>query len=373
MTARRAVLAVATAGVVLSQLAVAGQDKRGTFIFENDMWGRPTSSDQNYTMGVGLVFSEIGLPDLKLLQSFHGGLAAINGVTGINRHAPDSGSETFWTIGSTNFTPAVLTNPLPNPDDRPYASLLYFGVGYSEVNEKTIVETELQLGILGTGIGRSVQRWIHQRCCTSNIPVGWDNQIGNGGSPTFLYHARWLNEIAGGDTFRLQAAVGGEAGYYVRGTTGLIFIFGATPADLGVIRLGGAAIGQRPMAPTLPSRLRESPQGPAASKEQTDAPSHGVGFAVWAEYEASAMLYNELLQGAWSGTNRVKFTSGQIQHFVQRASLGVDLTFIPKMLGLLRHSDFHIYFTQAWRSQDIKGVYPANHYWGGLTLSWACS
>jgi hypothetical protein len=352
-----------------SSVALSGEGGRGSLLIENDMWGG-LPSDQNYTMGVGLVFSEVGLPDSKLLRAFQDGLGAVNRLTRINTSPAGSVSETLWTIGSTNFTPAVITMAKPIRNDRPFASLLYLGVGYTDTSEKRAIETELQIGVLGTGIGRSVQTWIHEQCCRDRIPMGWDNQIGNGGSPTFLYHARWLNQVAGDENTRVYTAVGGEVGYYVRGTAGLIFLYGATAADLAVIRLGGAALGLR----TLRSEaqvMNEANPPPGQSRSEAPA-THGSGFGLWLEYEASAMFYNELLQGAWSGTNQVKFSSSQIQHFVQRASLGVDLTFIPKKLGLLRDSDSHIYFTQGWRSQDIKTVLPKNHYWGGLTFSWAC-
>jgi hypothetical protein len=177
-------------------------------------------------------------------------------------------------------------------------------------------------------------------------------------------HVRWLRSLPTSERYRVQFAIGGEAGYYVRGTLGALFSYGATPADLGAMRLGGAARGPRPYI-QLPDTLLEMQAAPPSTTQ------HSRGFGLWLEYEASLFAYNELLQGAWSGTNNVKFTYGQIEPLVHHVSAGVDVAFLPKMLPFLAEKEFHLYLTQAWRSADIKGTPWPNHYWGGLTFSWS--
>jgi hypothetical protein len=336
--------------------AAAADPVMHSVVFENDMMGHP-SSDRNYTMGLAYIESRNGPPTVGP-DVLYDGLTGLNRLLRVDSEGPGRYSQSFWTIGSTNFTPSDLTVSAPIPNDRPYASLLYLGVGYQNPQDGFTTETELQLGVLGTNIGHYVQTRIHRICCRDKIPQGWDNQIGQGGSPTFLYHTRWLKTFAESDTYRLIGSIGAEAGYYVRGMAGGVLAYGLTGADLDAVRLGGSATGLRPQAQGTMADLDRSP------------PIHSKGFAVWLEYEASLMAYNELLQGAWTGTNRLTYGPNEIDRFVQRASAGVDLAFLIKLIPSLANDEFHLYFTQAWRSRDIKAAPYGNHYWGGITVSW---
>jgi hypothetical protein len=291
-----------------------------------------------------------------------GALGTINRLLTIEKDGPSGNTASFWTLGSTNFTPDNLLDPAPIPNDRPYASLLYLGVGYQKVlTPRSAIETELQLGILGTNVGRWVQTKIHERCCPDKIPMGWDNQIGDGGSPTFLYHARWLRDLGDleAENYRLVASVGGEAGYYVRGTGGLTFLFGWNGADVAAIRMAGASTSLRTNRVTSPMWLRQQPR------------QRSTGFGGWIDYELSYILHNELLQGSWTRSDAVTFSYDETEHVVHRASAGIDLAFLPKLLPWFRDQEFHLYLTQAWRTRDLKGAALKKHHWGGLTFSYS--
>ena len=314
-----------------------------SFILENDKWGHP-KSDRDYTMGVAL--------------------SAVQDV--------DKSTSHWITLGSTTFTPQRIEAIRPLPDDRPYAELLYLGFGRVEREGRFDVEKEIRVGVLGTNVGRYVQTFIHEHC-NCRIPLGWDNQIGQGGSPTFLIRRHW-NLPFDWERHRVVFGAGGEAGYYVRGVVTAAFMFGWTRADVDAMRIGGPVSRPAPMAPMSAASNADASTRVASNADAmvdtSSTPSHSRGFGFWVQYEGSAFAYDELLQGAWSGSNRVKIAYRDIEHFQQHANLGVDVAFIPRLLPLLRDKEFHIYFTQSWRSADLKlRNQPRNHYWGGLTLS----
>jgi hypothetical protein len=299
-------------------------------------------------------------------------------LLGINKVAhlaaqPNDESQYFWALGSTNFTPSRLTEPAPIHNDRPYASLLYLGAGYqASAFGDVLAESEFRFGVLGTNIGHYVQTRIHRVCCPEKIPQGWDNQIGDGGSPTFLYHLRYLFpvETPRPEYSRLYFTLGGEVGWYVRGLAGVALAIGGSPRDLEAIRLGGSASGATPfiVRPGL-EKLDSQEASPQRQSRPKPASSRSRGLGFWFEYEASLMGYNQLLQGAWSGTNRVTFSSSDMTRVVHRASAGVDLAFIPKLLPWLHDKEFHVYYTQGFRSRDLKVAPYGNHAWGGITFS----
>ena len=353
----------ALAILLLSAVVSTAECATYSLLVENDKWGHP-KSDLNYTMGVALNGSRDGRPSSGW-ASIYAPLTAINDVLHIDA-PPDDKSRSFWTFGDTTFTPDKITSPSPIPDDRPYSTLLFLGVGYSDRRDNHDVESELRLGLLGTGIGRYVQTWIHERCCKDDLPAGWSNQVGQGGSPTFLYHAQWTRRYLETERQRLGFSAGAEVGYYVRALAGASFLFGLTSRDFRALGAGGP--NQR-MAPFGPVGLNQRPAMLSqAERDETSPHSRGVGL--WIQYEASAFAYNELLQGAWSGTNRVRISYRNIERVVHQANTGFDLAFIPKLLPFLADKEFHIYVTQSWRSADLKFPnVPRNHYWGGATLS----
>ena len=354
----RHVLAVLCTSVLWSGAASAGpEEARWSVIYENDMHGWP-ASDENYTMGVVITYSRNSYDAEGFLAPAYRGLASLNRSLRVEGSGPEQ-SRTFWTLGSTNFTPVDIVESAPIPHDRPYASLLYLGVGYTAFSASgTAIETEWQLGLLGTDIGKSVQSAIHRHCCTDRPPRGWSNQVGEGGSPTFLYHVRWRRALSESRTHQLVGSIGGEVGYYTRIIGGATLLYGARPADLELLKLGGVTTGPRPYG--VDTRARVSSMAPGASKSWS-------GFSMWLDYELSLFAYNQLLQGAWTGTNNVRIPSRDVKRIAHKANGGVELTFIPRLLGLSPSSDVHLYYTQSWRSKDITGA--RDHYWGGLTLS----
>jgi Uncharacterized protein conserved in bacteria (DUF2219) len=363
--------------LTLSPLAVAGSDERATFSIENDMWGRP-SSDRNYTMGLAYTRHLKRVPDDRMLTATFGALDFINGA--LFRAAPDTGSSArvMWTLASSNFTPQEVRDPLPIKSDRPYASLQYLGVGRTDrLSDDVTRDTGLEIGVLGTNIGYVVQTAIHRLCCKDRLPRGWDNQIGDGGALTFLYRSKWSlstgEQQLGSGKYAALASLGGNVGYYTRAIGGISLLYGASPRDFRDLYIVG---GVEDPHPFILSSMSDAMNASAdtvreARSQATDTASPSRGFALWLNYELSLFAYNQLLQGAWFGRNNVTFRSSEIERVVHRINMGAELTFIPKALGLVSGDDLRLYWTQSFKSQDLKSPNGRRHYWGGLYASWA--
>jgi len=353
-------LAIAQHTGTAPNTAVGSEGGRAAWALDNDMWGHP-ASDRNYTMGLAYSRSREGPPSEALVAPLFKALVWTNQLLRIDRTEPDAHTPTSWILASSNFTPKNITTPEPIHSDRPYASLLYLGAGSRVRVADEITETQLQLGILGTSIGRVGQTAIHRVCCRDRLPQGWDNQIGDGGAPTFLYHVRQLRPLVEDrdalfGKYSALLSYGAEAGYYARALAGASLYYGLTSADLQRIYI--AAVASESQSDLKAEAFR------AASEDK------GRGFSLWLDYELSGFAYNQLLQGAWFGHNNVRFASSEIEHVVQRINAGVELTFLFRAVGLGRSSDARLYLTQSWKTRDIKASNESKHYWGGFMLSY---
>lgn len=342
---------------------------------ENDFLGA-APSDRNYTMGVSYgVLHDRYAADSWVAPGWRA-LAALNGLTGIESQGAEQATVAFWRLSSTNYTPNRLSPSTPIPRDRPYASLLSLGVGYvTEQSNGDMVDTEFRIGVLGTRIGESVQRAMHELCCPKRIPNGWRNQIGDGGAPTFLYRATWSRLLGLGrqdatSRTHLRLVLGGELGYTTRALAGLRLLHAGTPADvpvLGAVDIDGAPL--RLPGPVQVASAEEPPALPPPPPKRRKLRGAGKGMSFWADYELSLVAYNQLLQGAWGGRNRVQFSREQIDTAVHRLTVGAELTFLPMLAGWMTSGDTRLYLTTSWRSRDITTEFGKNHYYGGLHLS----
>jgi len=328
-------------------------EPRVTFLMENDAWGRPTSSDRSYTMGVSV--SKVNIATEENHNPWMNALEWVNQTLGLA--APVKANDPVgWLLASSNFTPRDITNPAPIPNDRPYASLLYGGPAYWSVRgDGSVLETELYAGLLGTGIGRSVQTWIHRQCCPDRLPQGWDNQIGKGGALTFLYHVRSIQPLpTGHETLGANVSLGWEVGYMTRLMAGASLAYGAELADRRNVALMAFS------NPTYVLRAFEA-----------SAPKAGVGkgSSFWIDLEVSAIGYNQLLQGAWAGENRVRIPHREIEPIVAKINAGLELTFLFRCIGLGYESGSRLYLTQSWRTRDLRHNDETKHYWGGIVFT----
>lgn len=172
--------------------------------WENDSFLPGETTDEYYTNGFKLAWMhnpnrEGGVPEWsrKLMGLWCEG----------NFLCPDGDPEYGYghALGQNMYTPNDLTNPNPQPDDRPWAGYLYYS-WISEVTHRLADQQdvqnlfELQVGLVGPGAGaRFAQTAIHElNFLDAPKPLGWSNQLRN--EPTVNLNYQWRKKI-GSETF----------------------------------------------------------------------------------------------------------------------------------------------------------------------------
>jgi lipid A 3-O-deacylase len=153
---------------------------------DNDIFG---SQDQGYSNGLQLTLVSPNLRDYTTdpcIPRFG---------RWVNRHLSALQPKGFeqqnmiGTFAQGIFTPTDWSRRDLIEDDRPYAAVLLFGVGYNGRNEDRLHTTQLQVGILGpAALGEQAQNGVHGLIGDDKFR-GWDNQLEN--EPVFrIVHER---------------------------------------------------------------------------------------------------------------------------------------------------------------------------------------
>lgn len=152
---------------------------------DNYLW----DTDQFYTNGFKLTFLSANL------ASF-----AADGVPAPIRRLgalvpPGRGYKLGFSFGQNIYTPADITIPTYQPDDRPYSAWLYVGLAFHVVDDTGEVARldvyEVDLGVVGpSALGRQFQNGYHQ---IIDIPgaQGWDHQIHDEPGMNLVYERRY--------------------------------------------------------------------------------------------------------------------------------------------------------------------------------------
>lgn len=317
------------------------------------------NEDRNYTMGLALDASGPWIADSPLsaprrwadrllgAQSLH---EALRGGDGEVAHGLQ--------LGVTAFTPDRLDIAEPQPDDRPYASLLYFIGRQQSVNpaQTHAFTSELSLGVLGLSIADWFQSWLHEKMQESPgdtpfIPQGWHLQISDGGEPTARYGARWQRLIGCHRLADAQWVGELHAGYYTNAAAG-------AAVRIGRIRspwygFNATPIGERHMLNFASSAAAD----PCRSGSAGDSEVY-----VWSGAMARAWVYNVLLRGQFRDAP-VTVSSGRLRRLVAEYQVGITATFVT------RRTRQSLTYAYARRSPEFGGPQRRYHSWGGLYYS----
>lgn len=312
-------------------------DSGWAVFFDNDVLALDSwthvNDDRNYTMGLavslgGKRFARRWLGDARF---------AIDHVLG--QH--DANSKTTYhsiVFGVTAFTPNDLEERLPILTDRPYGSLAFLGnqkLSVSSANGDDASRSMFVLGLLGLNIAKGAQRFLHNKLHVSKQdPLGWHNQISNGGEITMLYSSERLRKLSEANPrYDLTGNAGYKVGHYTGLTAGLDFRVGR-----------------------ITSQFYEHSANPMANFSallKSARPAND--FYAYASYQATLVGYNALLQGQFR-ESRHSFSGSQIERPVHWAALGVVYD-TPR--GKLT-------FSLNRRSAEFKGPDALRHYWGGV-------
>lgn len=228
------------------------------------------------------------------------------------------------------YTPRLITEAAPQPDDRPWAGMISLGRGWESVGLRgtSLVARRLELAVSVVGdasLGRQSQRLAH-RWISGDEALGWDNQLRNrwGVSASYLERQRWplTPAVATTDGWPVDVIShwGLTLGQIVTqarlGATLRIGDHGCTFASPGLvtqpIALGGsAAPGCRSGSTPGAAVAGRSAATAAADDDDGSGTTAGNGPAgrhsfVFVGFDVRGVLRNELIEGRpRAGTNQV--------------------------------------------------------------------
>jgi len=232
--------------------------------WENDAFG---GTDENYTNGMSLALATAG-----------GGL--LGGVWDIGGKREGKRSATYE-LSQLVFTPSNLHLTIPDPSDRPYAGILYLGLGTHLQQEESLHTLKLIAGVVGpVSMGKAAQTFTHG-VLGYTLPEGWDYQIKNEPVINLLYEYRRKLTLTPPETavgIEIIPLAGGMLGNYLTQAqiAGQLRVGYNLPDDFGPTVLRGAGF------------LPVSGGGRAG---------HGWGFYAFAGGGGSLVLRNITLDG----------------------------------------------------------------------------
>lgn len=143
------------------------------FTFDNDTLYPPRNMDGQYTQGFRYESAHMAINSLSWETNTFG-----------------------WAFGQEIYTPTILTEKAVQTNDRPYAGLLYIGL-FSETvdSHERLTKIGFDLAILGKyAFAKVTQSGWHTVTRTSEIPLGWDNQVGT--ELGFIYRVAHIPFVA---------------------------------------------------------------------------------------------------------------------------------------------------------------------------------
>lgn len=316
--------------------------------FDNDAFASG-NDDRDYTGGISVALHGTRARDFPV--SVDPALEWLDRKTGFRRfyRSRSAYAQTHAIqFGLLLFTPDDIQTERAIQDDRPYASLVYLSNAQSSLNpERTrLYQSTLTVGLLGTPVGEWIQKGVHN-VSNGAEPMGYDNQISDGGEPTFRYgvarHSLLASGSVGRGSYDVKLGIEGAIGYLSEGSV-------AIGARWGRIRT--------PWWTSTSEYANYAPQASATGLRGFSGEPRGERY-LWAGVRLRARAYNALLQGQFRDS-AVTFSSSELRPVLMEAWLGVTAQF-----GKLRAS-----YALRYQTREIKsGAGARDLMWAGFTLS----
>lgn len=336
--------AVAPVAAAEAPFAVEPENTGWALYIDNDVMA-PTKSDRDYTGGLSVTLS--GTQAKDALLSVDGWRDGLNEFSGFAELYDDAAfSRHSMEFGLTVFTPQELSNRALQVGDRPYASLLYVAnTAVNVVPDRDVAYlSTLTLGVIGAPVVEQVQQGLHD-VLSSEEPVGWENQISDGGELTFRYSVAraersWAGNVAG---------TAGELTTTTRASVGYL-----TEASIGfATRFGDIKTPWWSYNPQIADYAEKSV--PIAASEGNAEEQY-----VWAGVNIRARAYNAFLQGQFRDSN-VTFDRDELRPIVFEAWLGYTFATADGW----RYS----YMLRGQSAEIDHGPADRSVVWGGLIVS----
>lgn len=214
MTVRCITLLILIVGMPFAAMAEvenAADSKTFSFYLENDTFAR---TDRHYTSGLRLTWIS---PDLtyylehpRLPEWSHPLIDRLPFI-----HEPGYQRAIYLSIGQKIFTPEDTHRSDLIEEDRPYAGLAYFAIGFQSKNTVHMDTLEFDLGVVGQhSYAEDAQTQIHE-WIDSPVPRGWDNQLDDELVGGIVYmHKNKLMQSGLGNGFKVDVIthIGGGLG-----------------------------------------------------------------------------------------------------------------------------------------------------------------
>jgi hypothetical protein len=295
--------------------------------------------DEDYSGGFNLTFRGKGVVDQW--TSLHKPLAWLDHQIGLDQWAGIGPNSAQIEYGVYIFTPEELGTSEPQPEDRPYASMVFIASSHDRYQASGEVSwnSTLTLGVLGLDLAKDLQEGLHSFRDVSN-PSGWDNQISDGGEPTARYSlARQHLFYKNGSDFEIKTTAQGSVGYLTEASWGMSLRAGAIYTPWYSFNPELNSYGERPV-PTDLGRASE--------------------HYFWAGFALTARAYNVFLQGQFRDSE-VTYDSDDLNLAIVKAWAGYTYVF---------DNGYSLGYSIRAQTSELKdGDADRNYLWGTLSLS----
>jgi len=311
---------------ILAQTEKAQNSGNFSFFFENDVFA---GTDRGYTSGIKLVWTkEFESSQKKLLSE----------VLPLTKKS-DSRRIISISLAQNIYTPDDIERFDVIEEDRPYAGMLYFGLGFHKKNNRWMDTLEINLGIIGPhSYAEDAQKFFHE-FTQSAPPNGWSHQLKDELAVEVLFGRKWKYiQLRDGKGFGLNVIPhlgGGLGNVFTYVNTGVQF-------QLGWNLPGGFSTTL--IRPGSDCNLGFFENNDSLSKEKR------LGIHVFVVVDGQAVLRNIFLDG----------NTFRESHRVEKLPLIADISVgIGFRLGRVNISYAYVYWTKQFRSEMKRQVYGA--------------
>ena len=301
--------------------------------------------DRNYTGGI--TFSQSGLRAAERFYSLDGWLGKLDSLFNIDTNTGKNLRHSMQ-VGLLVFTPENLSTKEPIFDDHPYSNLIFLANSRQILSgdESNVTRSMLLLGLLGTNTAKVIQSGLHKIIDVEKAN-GWDNQISDGGEPTFRYslsRTRFLKTNYKIDTtnYDLSTTLEGNIGFTTDVNAGISLRVGK------VHSLGWLSLPE-------PSDSFTAAYAPLVTRK-----NHlETELFFLAGVNLRLRAYNVLLQGQFRESN-VTYSYSELNPLIGEIWLGAAAAF---------SNGWQTSFIVRARTKEFDARQATSHIWGGLTIS----
>jgi hypothetical protein len=337
-------LCAALASQDISATTASERDYSGMRLqIDNDLFAAGGKRDRDYTGGLAVTLS--GRAAQRSPVSLDPVVAALD-----RTFTPeDDRSQVFHArqVGLMVFTPNDIVQTRAQPEDRPYASLLFIANGRLRVapDNRSAWFSSFSIGALGLSVSEQLHGAVHD-VVGSERPRGYSNQISAGGEPTARYtlakQQLWMS--APSSRLDVKTTVQGSVGYLTETSVSIS------------LRAGRFSTPWWSFNPELTDYL----PAPAPIVEESGARSRTSDFFFFAGARVKARAYNAFLQGQFRDSE-VRLRSTKVEPLVAEAWMGVT----SQVFGNTQMS-----YTLNFQTSEIRhGQGARDVLWGAVQIS----